>query len=138
VPRKLSCVICGSYAAPRVWLDRASVGAVGEQPSITSAEWSSEQTRHNVFNEQPPFLNNGVSFVGYDPESADLLGRRVSSKMVSRAPGASDPLVSSSHRIRHLCDAFAGQLLAAVIDQIRDELQLHGRRVAQCSGHRPG
>jgi len=48
------------------------------------------------------------------------------------------PLASPSHRIRHLCDAFARQLLAAVVDQVRDELQLHYRRVAQCSGHRPG
>jgi iron complex outermembrane receptor protein len=33
---------------------------------------------YNVFNKQPPFLNNGISSIGYDPENADLLGRRVS------------------------------------------------------------
>ena len=32
----------------------------------------------NIFNQQPPFLNNNVSTVGYDPENGDLLGRRVS------------------------------------------------------------
>jgi len=32
----------------------------------------------NIFNEQPPFLDNAVGVVGYDPENADLLGRRVS------------------------------------------------------------
>ncbi|MFL6605210.1 MAG: TonB-dependent receptor domain-containing protein [Steroidobacteraceae bacterium] len=32
----------------------------------------------NVFNKQPPFLRNGLSGVGYDPENGDLLGRRVS------------------------------------------------------------
>ena len=32
----------------------------------------------NVFNKQPPFLNNSLSAVGYDPENGDLLGRRVS------------------------------------------------------------
>jgi len=32
----------------------------------------------NVFNKQPPFLNNNVGSVGYDPENADLLGRRLS------------------------------------------------------------
>ena len=32
----------------------------------------------NVFNKQPPFLNNDVGAVAYDPENADLLGRRVS------------------------------------------------------------
>ncbi|MFL6604474.1 MAG: TonB-dependent receptor domain-containing protein [Steroidobacteraceae bacterium] len=32
----------------------------------------------NVFNKQPPFLNNSLSSVGYDPENGDLLGRRVS------------------------------------------------------------
>jgi len=35
----------------------------------------------NVFNKQPPFLNNNVSFVGFDPENADLLGRRVSLRL---------------------------------------------------------
>jgi outer membrane receptor protein involved in Fe transport len=35
----------------------------------------------NVFNQQPPFLNNAVGAVGYDPENADLLGRRVSLKI---------------------------------------------------------
>jgi len=35
----------------------------------------------NVFNKQPPFLNNDVGAVGYDPENADLLGRRVSLKI---------------------------------------------------------
>jgi iron complex outermembrane receptor protein len=32
----------------------------------------------NVFNQQPPFLNNVVSSIGYDQENGDLLGRRVS------------------------------------------------------------
>jgi len=32
----------------------------------------------NVFNKQPPFLNNSQNFIGYDLENADLLGRRVS------------------------------------------------------------
>jgi len=32
----------------------------------------------NVFNKQPPFLNNSVSTIGYDPENGNLLGRRVS------------------------------------------------------------
>jgi len=32
----------------------------------------------NIFNQQPPFLNNNVSTIGYDPENGDLLGRRVS------------------------------------------------------------
>jgi outer membrane receptor protein involved in Fe transport len=32
----------------------------------------------NVFNQQPPFLDNAIGAVGYDPENADLLGRRVS------------------------------------------------------------
>lgn len=32
----------------------------------------------NVFNKQPPFLNNSYSAIGYDPENGDLLGRRVS------------------------------------------------------------
>jgi iron complex outermembrane recepter protein len=32
----------------------------------------------NLFNQQPPFLNNNLSTVGYDPENGDLLGRRVS------------------------------------------------------------
>jgi len=32
----------------------------------------------NVFNKQPPFLNNSLSALGYDPENGDLLGRRVS------------------------------------------------------------
>ena len=32
----------------------------------------------NVFNKQPPFLNNSVSTIGYDPENGDLLGRRIS------------------------------------------------------------
>jgi len=36
------------------------------------------QTIENVFNKQPPFLNNDVGAVAYDPENADLLGRRVS------------------------------------------------------------
>lgn len=35
----------------------------------------------NVFNKQPPFLNNNVSFVGFDPENADLLGRRISLRL---------------------------------------------------------
>jgi len=35
----------------------------------------------NVFNRQPPFLNNDVGAIGYDPENADLLGRRVSLKI---------------------------------------------------------
>jgi iron complex outermembrane receptor protein len=35
----------------------------------------------NVFNKQPPFLNNSYSFLGYDPENADLLGRRVSLRL---------------------------------------------------------
>jgi outer membrane receptor protein involved in Fe transport len=33
---------------------------------------------YNVFNKQPPFLNNGLYGIGYDPENGDLLGRRVS------------------------------------------------------------
>jgi iron complex outermembrane receptor protein len=33
---------------------------------------------YNVFNKQPPFLNNSVSNIGYDPENGNLLGRRVS------------------------------------------------------------
>ena len=32
----------------------------------------------NLFNKQPPFLNNDVGTVAYDPENGDLLGRRVS------------------------------------------------------------
>jgi iron complex outermembrane recepter protein len=32
----------------------------------------------NVFNRQPPFLNNAVEELGYDEENGDLLGRRVS------------------------------------------------------------
>jgi len=32
----------------------------------------------NVFNQQPPFLNNSQNFVAYDLENADLLGRRIS------------------------------------------------------------
>jgi len=32
----------------------------------------------NIFNQQPPFLNNSLSTIGYDPENGDLLGRRVS------------------------------------------------------------
>lgn len=32
----------------------------------------------NVFNQQPPFLNNSQNFVGYDLENSDLLGRRLS------------------------------------------------------------
>jgi hypothetical protein len=32
----------------------------------------------NVFNKQPPFLINDVGIVGFDPENANLLGRRVS------------------------------------------------------------
>jgi iron complex outermembrane receptor protein len=32
----------------------------------------------NVFNKQPPFLNNSVGYIGYDPENGDLLGRRIS------------------------------------------------------------
>ena len=32
----------------------------------------------NVFNRQPPFLNNSLATIGYDPENGDLLGRRVS------------------------------------------------------------
>lgn len=32
----------------------------------------------NVFNKQPPFLNNDVGMVAYDPENGDLLGRRLS------------------------------------------------------------
>jgi len=35
----------------------------------------------NVFNKQPPFLNDDVGSVGYDPENADLLGRRLSLKI---------------------------------------------------------
>lgn len=35
----------------------------------------------NVFNRQPPFLNNSLSFTGYDPENGDLLGRRVSLRL---------------------------------------------------------
>jgi outer membrane receptor protein involved in Fe transport len=35
----------------------------------------------NIFNKQPPFLNNGISFSGYDPENADLLGRRISLRL---------------------------------------------------------
>lgn len=35
----------------------------------------------NVFNKQPPFVNNGYDLVGYDPENADLLGRRLSLKI---------------------------------------------------------
>jgi outer membrane receptor protein involved in Fe transport len=31
----------------------------------------------NIFNQQPPFLNNWVSGIGFDPENGDLLGRRV-------------------------------------------------------------
>jgi iron complex outermembrane receptor protein len=33
---------------------------------------------YNVFNQQPPFLNNSVSTIGYDAENGNLLGRRVS------------------------------------------------------------
>jgi hypothetical protein len=32
----------------------------------------------NIFNKQPPFLINDVGLVGFDPENADLLGRRLS------------------------------------------------------------
>jgi iron complex outermembrane receptor protein len=32
----------------------------------------------NIFNSQPPFINNNQTFMGYDPENGDLLGRRVS------------------------------------------------------------
>jgi iron complex outermembrane receptor protein len=32
----------------------------------------------NVFNSQPPFVNNRVAGIGYDPENGNLLGRRVS------------------------------------------------------------
>jgi outer membrane receptor protein involved in Fe transport len=35
----------------------------------------------NVFNRQPPFLNNNLSFTGYDAENGDLLGRRVSLRL---------------------------------------------------------
>jgi outer membrane receptor protein involved in Fe transport len=35
----------------------------------------------NVLNRQPPFLNNSLSFTGYDPENGDLLGRRVSLRL---------------------------------------------------------
>jgi len=35
----------------------------------------------NVFNRQPPFLNNSLSFTGYGPENGDLLGRRVSLRL---------------------------------------------------------
>lgn len=35
----------------------------------------------NVFNKQPPFVNNSFDNVGYDPENADLLGRRLSVKV---------------------------------------------------------
>lgn len=32
----------------------------------------------NIFNTDPPFLNDGRDAIGYDPENGDLLGRRVS------------------------------------------------------------
>jgi len=35
----------------------------------------------NVFNKPPPFVNNSFDNVGYDPENADLLGRRLSLKV---------------------------------------------------------
>ena len=31
----------------------------------------------NVFNRQPPFVNNNLTLSGYDPENGDLLGRRI-------------------------------------------------------------
>jgi len=40
----------------------------------------------NIFNQQPPFLNNNVSLVGFDPENADLLGRRVSLRLEHEWP----------------------------------------------------
>jgi len=42
----------------------------------------------NIFNKQPPFLNNNVSFVGFDPENADLLGRRVSLRFEHEWPAS--------------------------------------------------
>jgi iron complex outermembrane receptor protein len=35
----------------------------------------------NIFNRQPPFLNNSISFSGYDPENGNLLGRRISMRL---------------------------------------------------------
>jgi iron complex outermembrane receptor protein len=45
---------------------------------VTGGETTLSLRGFNVFNKQPPFLNNSVSYIGYDPENADLLGRRVS------------------------------------------------------------
>lgn len=38
----------------------------------------------NLFNRQPPFLNNDIGQIGYDPENANLLGRRLSLLMEHR------------------------------------------------------
>jgi iron complex outermembrane receptor protein len=55
---------------------------LGYEPAPLDARWSGQTTfslrSYNVFNRQPPFLNNGLSFIGYDPENGNLLGRRVS------------------------------------------------------------
>jgi iron complex outermembrane receptor protein len=50
----------------------------------SSAETNLALRGQNIFNVQPPFLNNGLSGIGYDPENADLLGRRVSISLEHR------------------------------------------------------
>jgi hypothetical protein len=32
----------------------------------------------NLFNTEPPFLNNAAEYIGYDKENGNLYGRRVS------------------------------------------------------------
>lgn len=55
---------------------------LGYKPKPFKHWWGGETTvslrGYNLFNKQPPFLNNSLTTVGYDPENADLLGRRVS------------------------------------------------------------
>jgi outer membrane receptor protein involved in Fe transport len=52
-------------------------------PAATG-ETSFALAARNIFDSQPPFLNNNISGIGYDPENADLLGRMVSFSLTHR------------------------------------------------------
>lgn len=56
----------------------ASIGYRWPVRTGYSKEWDVFIVGRNVFNSNPPFVNDSLYGIGYDPENGDLLGRRVS------------------------------------------------------------
>jgi outer membrane receptor protein involved in Fe transport len=54
---------------------------LGALPKVPKSDTMISLRGLNIFNRQPPFLNNNIGYIGYDPENADLLGRRLSLKI---------------------------------------------------------